>query len=108
MLRSGLFGLFAALQLATSFFDRESTAAGFSACNVDEPCLQTYFILEIMYTVNYLFLNVYFSGLLISKIEDYEYRIENIDEFASDANVVRDAQVVAVFDRNIQEEDHIQ
>ena len=68
----------------------------------------TYFLLEGLYIFCYLVLNVIGSSYLIRRIEDLEEKEENYSQDADLANVVRDATVIRVINREIAEDDQVQ
>lgn len=89
--------------------DPEGVAATLTACDVGEPCLETYFLLEGLYSLTYVFLNVAASSLLILKIRSVEERSATAGVEAQHAHVLRTATLVAVFNPNsIEEENHVQ
>lgn len=106
--RSVLFGGFALFGVITNSMDVSRLADSFSSCDVGEPCLMTYFLLEGLYIFCYIVLNVASSSLLILRIEQLEEKEDSYSRTADLANVVRDATVIRVIEREIQEENHVQ
>ena len=106
--RSFIFGSYAAVNLLRAIVDPEVITNSLTACDVGQPCLDTYYLLEGLYSLTYVVFNVCVSSVLILKIKDVEARSATASVEAQHANVLRTATLVAVFDPNIEEENHVQ